>query len=272
MGGLIGLFGRPWLDLEPLIDVSCFAALDEEIALGLAQVEVGKTGGSLKWMGVVAPWMRDDPYVDSMHVIERLPEAELARLVALADDPGAFDRARLRDYQFGDETDHPLNAAQMRWLEYRHGVYFPWKVCYHLLENDRWEDKHSGDGKAFEPEAERFFPQTIAFIRALPFREIGRAVIFGLNPNDHAPAHRDTEPGVSERVAQSISFRPREGKRLYVCADGGEDKRIVDAKIYWFNDMDWHGVEADPYFRYSIRVDGVFERDFERKLRKFAGR
>ena len=33
MSELVGLFGRPYLDLEPLIDVACFPELDEEIGL-----------------------------------------------------------------------------------------------------------------------------------------------------------------------------------------------------------------------------------------------
>ena len=42
---------------------------------------------------------------------------------------------------------------------------------------------------------------------------------------------------------------------------------IVDSRAYWFNDMDYHGVLADPFFRYSIRIDGTFTRAFERELR-----
>jgi Rieske 2Fe-2S family protein len=267
---LHGLFGRPFVDLAPLIDTACFPALDEEIALGLARVDVSQTGGSLKWMGVVAPWFEEDPYRDYGHVIGSLGSEEWRRFVSLAEDPARYDGAEPGEVRFGDETDNPLSRAQMRYLAYRHGVYFPWKVCYHLLSNDRWEDKHSGEGKSFSEEAARIFPQTVAFVRALPFREIGRCVIFGLHENDHAPAHRDTEPG--QPIAQSISFSPRPGKRFYVCGDGGEPKQVVTSPIYWFNDMDWHGVEAGTTFSYSIRVDGVFERGFERSLRRLSGR
>jgi hypothetical protein len=35
--------------------------------------------------------------------------------------------------------------------------------------------------------------------------------------------------------------------------------------------MDYHGVEADPFFRYSVRVDGVFEPAFMRALRRHYG-
>jgi Rieske 2Fe-2S family protein len=268
MSRLCGIFGRPYVDLSELIDTSCFAELDEEIVCALPRVEASYTGGSLKWMGVTAPWVNEDPYVDYMQVIERFSPEELVRFVSFGKQPEGFDLAKPGEHQFGDETDNPLTREQMLYLKYRYGVYFPWKVCYHLLENDRWEDKHSGEGKDFSEEARRVFPKTVAFIESLPFQEIGRCVLFGIEANDHAPAHRDSEPGKALAIAQSISFDPRGNKRFYVCDPAGENKTVVDSRIYWFNDMDFHGVEADPFFRYSIRVDGVFEPDFVEELRR----
>jgi hypothetical protein len=265
-GKLVGIWGRPYVDLSSFIDTSCFPELDEEITMALTRVETSYTGGTLKWMGVVAPWAMDDGYLDAMQVIGDFSREQFEQLALLGDDPDAFDLERFRDYRFGDETEHPFTLAQMRWLSFRHGVYFPWKVCFHLLDNDRWEDKHSGAGKAFAPEAEEHFPKTLRFIRALPFREIGRAVVFGLEPNDHAPAHRDTEPGEALQVAQSINFDPRGDKGLYLRDAEGGSHTVVEAPIYWFNDMDYHGVDPAPRFRYSIRVDGVFEPAFARRL------
>jgi hypothetical protein len=257
MSRLCGIGGRPYVDLSPYIDTSCFADLDDEITMALCRVDVAYTGGTLKWMGVTAPWVSRDRYVDAMHAIERFSEREFARFVSLGPDPSRFDPQKRAEYAFGDETDAPFSREQMLYLKYRHEVYFPWKVCYHLLENDRWDDKHSGAGKDFTEEARRIFPRTIAFIEGLPFVEIGRCVLFGVEAHDHAPAHRDSEPGKALSIAQSISFDPRGNKRFYVCDPEGGNQTIVDAPIYWFNDMDYHGVLADPFFRYSIRVDGV---------------
>ncbi len=264
MSKLVGIWGRPYVDLSPFLDTSCFPELDAEISRALAVVETSYTGGTLKWMGVVAPWVVNDGYRDAMHVIEGLARDELAAFVSLGDDPDDVD---LDDPPaFGDETDRPFTLAQMRWLSVRHGAYFPWKACFHLLENDRWEDKHSGSGKEFTAAAREHMPKTVAFVESLPFREIGRAVLFGIEPNDHAPAHRDTEPGTTLEIAQSISFDPRGGKGLYLRdPDGGSHTRI-DAPVFWFNDMDYHGVLAAPRFRYSIRVDGVFEPAFAKRL------
>lgn len=270
MSRLCGIWGRPYIDLSTLIDTSSFAALDDEITSALTRVETSYTGGTLKWMGVTAPWVNDDSYLDAMHLIERFSHEEFVRFVALGADPDRFDPEKRKSYTFGDETDHPFTRAQMTFLKLR-GVYFPWKVCYHLLENDRWDDKHSGAGKDFGEEARRMFPRTVAFVESLPFREIGRCVLFGLEANDHAPAHRDSEPGKSLAIAQSISFDPRGDKRFYVCDPEGGNKTVVDAPIYWFNDMDYHGVEPDPFFRYSIRVDGVFDPDFSARMRASLG-
>lgn len=269
MSRLCGIWGRPFVDLTDLIDTSGFEEIDDEITLGLPKVEVSYTGGSLKWMGVTAPWVTRDPYADTMHAIERFSEAEFARFVSYAQEPARFDPKKRDEYRFGDETDHPLTRKQMLYLKYRHGVYFPWKVCYHFVENDLWEDKHSGEGKEISPEARAVFPKTVAFLESLPFREIGRAVLFGIEANDHAPAHRDSEPGKDLAIAQSISFAPGRKKRFYLQPpDEAAEKLVVDARAYWFNDMDYHGVLADPYFRYSIRVDGVFEPWFVEAMRR----
>ena len=263
---LCGIWGRPYIDLSPFIDTSAFAAIDDEMTYALSRLESTYTGGSLKWMGVVAPWVHADPYADYGQVIEGFSRQEFARFVSLADDPDEIDLDRQRDYVFGDETDHPLSRAQMLWLKHRHGVYFPWKVCYHLLHDERFEDKHSGAGKDFTDEAKRELPKTVELVRSLPFREIGRCVVFGIEANDHAPAHRDSEPGQALHIPHSISFAPGKKKRFYLCDPEGESVAVVDAPIYWFNDMDYHGVLPDPFFRYSVRVDGVFDPEFLRRL------
>jgi Rieske 2Fe-2S family protein len=268
-----GIGGLPFVDLAPLLDTAPLAELDAEIALGLTQVQPSYTGGTLKWMGVAAPPVLADGYADAMHVLRDLSPGELARFASLGDDAGASASPGLppdaTDLAFGDETDRPFTKAQMLWLKYRHGVYFPWKVAYHLLENDRWEDKNSGAGKTFRREARRVFPRTVAYLEALPFREIGRALVFGLESNDHAPLHRDTVPRAGD-VEHCITISPRPGKRFYLRDEGLTRTVVVDAPLYWFNDMDWHGVLPDPFFRYSIRVDGVFEPAFLERVMEHA--
>ncbi len=272
-----GIFGQPFLDLSPFLDTSCFAELHREITLGLAQAETRYTGGTLKSMGVCAPWVTsEEGWPDAMHVIRAMSREDFEDFLSLADyDTSDFDPdpAARAEYTFGDETEHPFTRAQEIFLETRGGAYFPWKACVHLLENDGWDDKHSGEGKAFTDEARRLFPKTVAFVESLPMTEIGRVVLFGLLPNDHAPMHRDSEPGKSLSVAQSISFEPARAvddtpKGFTLASPDGSREVAVDTPIYWFNDMDWHGVKAAPFFRYSIRVDGVYDPAFLERVRR----
>ena len=194
-----GIFGRPFVDLEPYVDVGELAALDDEISLGLTEVAVGYTGGSHKSMGIVPPSAAHDPYADYGQVIARMTRAEFARFVALSDTPEAFDLDRRAEYEFGEERPWPLSRRQMLYLEYRHGVYFPWKVYYELIPNLSWEERAASDGKAFTDEARRVFPRTVAFIERLPFAELGRCNLLGLQSNDHGTIHRDAEDEPSRR-------------------------------------------------------------------------
>lgn len=266
---LHGIWGLPFIGLEDHIDVTRFPALHAEITRGLVDAECTYTGGSLKWMGICAPWVMRDPYRDVNFVLEELPDSEFAEFCALAEPPVSPVSADVPRV-FGDETERPLSARQMRWLEVRHGVYFPWRTCFHFLENHRWEDKHNGGGKEFAAAALTLFPETVAFLRALPFVEIGRAVLFGIDANAHAPYHRDSEPGRVLEIPHSISLHPDPHKQLWLASPDGSQRLPIPARAFWFNDMDYHGVEPAPRFRYSIRVDGRFERDFLTKLQRSA--
>jgi len=266
--GMHGIWGRPYIDLTTIIDPSPLEAIHEEVCLGLARIDTSYTGGTLKWMGVTAPPVNRDGYLDAMHVIAKFSPDELARFRSLDDDDDDDDTTPLGNADFGDETDRPFTKSQMLYLKYRYGVYFPWKVVYHLLENVWWEDKNSGDGKDFGEEAREVFPRTVKFIEELPFREIGRCVLFGLEAHDHAPLHRDTAPGSTTEIGHSMSICPAGDKTLYLATPDLSRRVPIKSRLYWFNDMDWHGVEPAPTFRYSIRIDGVFEPEFEMQLKR----
>ena len=84
----------------------------------------------------------------------------------------------------------------------------------------------------------------------------------GLAAHDHGTTHRDGVPDEKPKADHFVTFVPGGNKRLFLWDEEGQSKTPVSARAYWFNDSDWHGVEADPFFRYSIRVDGVFRDDF----------
>jgi hypothetical protein len=276
--GIRGVFGRPFIVLDEHLDLGALPELHEEICLGLSQVPVDYTGGSHRSMGIVPASRASEVLTDYGEVIAGLDDAGFEVFRSLADDPGSLDPRDRESLEFGEERAHPLSRRQMLWLKLRHGVYFPWKVYFEMIPNRLWADKSSAAGKAFTRLARTFFPKTVAFVQSLPFESIGRCNVMGLEAHDHGTVHRDGEP--DERAEKDepdhfITFcpaGPAARKRLFLWDEGRRDKTYppASARAYWFNDHDYHGVDAAPFFRYSVRVDGVFEAEFLERLTRAA--
>jgi len=101
----------------------------------------------------------------------------------------------------------------------------------------------------------------------LPFTEVGRCILLGLEANDHGTVHRDGDPDEKPEIDHFIVFCPRKNKRLFLWDEEARRRHFINSQIYWFNDSDYHGVAADHFFRYSIRVDGYSRPDFLERSR-----
>jgi hypothetical protein len=263
-----GIFGAPFVDLEPHLDLAPLARVHDEVCLGLAQIPVDYTGGSHRAMGIVPPSQQAACHGDYGEAIRAMSDADFATLCEMADGPDKPDPARRHAFEaeIGEEREHPLSRRQMLWLKYRFGVYFPWKVYVELVPNRWWGDKSRAEGKAFTRQARAFFPETVAYVESLPFAQIGRCTLMGLEANDHGTVHHDGDPAKEEPPDHFVTLCPAGNKRLFLWDEEAREKIHVAKRAYWFNDQDDHGVDADPFFRYSIRVDGVFQGDFLARL------
>ena len=255
--------GIPIVALDDRLDLRALEDVHQEVCLALSQVPVDYTGGSHRSMGIMPPSRTQEALVDYGEVIHEMTDADFATFRSLAEDPAAIDAACRAD--IGEEREHPLSRRQMLWLETRFKVYFPWKVYVELIPNRFWGDKATR--KEFTRIARTFFPKTVAFVETLPFLQIGRCNVMGLRANDHGTVHRDGEPEDQREPDHFLTFCPTGDKRLYLWDEETKTKTAVTGRAIWFNDHDYHGVEADPFFRYSIRVDGIFQPDFLESLR-----
>lgn len=264
--GLRGLWGRPFIPLDHVVDQATLDAVHQEITHALTQVPVRYTGGSHRSMGIMPPALRHTALVDYGEVLAAMSDAEWRAFVALADVD--VDAARTPRSAFGEEKEHSLSAAQMMLLKVRHGVYFPWKVFYPLMDVQYWDEK--AQRREFTREARVYFPRTVAMVKRLPFVHVGRCNIMGLEGHDHGTVHRDGDPATQQAPDTFITICPVPNKRLFLWDDEAQAKVPVTGRAYWFNDFDFHGVEADPSFRYSIRVDGPFDAAFLDSIRRTA--
>jgi len=269
---LLGVFGLPFVSLEPLLELGTLDAIHEEICAGLSRVPTDYTGGSHRSMGIMPKELEHTALVDYVEVIRGLSDTQFQVFRSLSDDPSAVDPAMRESYEWGEERAIPLSRRQMLWLEYRHGVYFPWKVFYELIPNRWWTEKSRAEGKRFTRTAEALFPKTVALAKSLPFTHIGRCNLYGIRSHDHGTVHRDGHPEEQTQPDEFITICPAANKTLFLYDRETREKVTVRGKAYWFNDFDDHGVEAEPHFRYSIRVDGVFTDEFRERIRQHAQR
>lgn len=268
---LVGLYGMPFLRLDDVLarfaDLRALAAIHDEVCLALAQVPLEYTGGSHRSMGIMPPSRAHEAGKDYGEVIRALDDEGYETLCSLADDADVF---RQGGREVGEERETPLTRRQMLWLEKRHGVYFPWKAYVELIPNRYWGEKSSSQGKTWNRLARTFFPKTVAFVDRLPFEGVGRCNVMGLAANDHGTVHRDGWPDEQAAPDEFITLAPVPGKRLFIWDEDRRAAVSVEGRAVWFNDFDFHGVEPDPFFRYSIRVDGVFTHEFREAIRGFA--
>jgi hypothetical protein len=255
------------LEEEGLVDCSSFATLHDEICLGLLEVDFSYTGGSHKHMGIVPPEFEQDQSIDYGQVIANFTKEEFLRFISIGDPEYEIDSDRWKEYTFGEDAEIPMTKKQFQYLKMRYGVYFPWKAHYPFIEGVyNWTNKHFFN-RDFTDLVKDLFPQTCDFIRSLPFMSIGRCDLLGLEANDFGTVHRDNYERIdSPPIMDFITISPCENKRLFLYQHVTKEESFVRGKAYTFNDMNYHGVAADPWFRYSIRIDGIFKEEFRAKL------
>lgn len=208
-------------------------------------------------MGIMPSSLEQTSLGDFGEILARMGETDFALFVSLASPAARVDARAMERDAWGEDRPLSFSEAQFRFLEYR-GVYFPWRVYVELMPGGMWSQKSHPDGKTFTREARMHFPNTIAWICSLPLESIGSVKLLGLLPMHHGTVHRDGEPTPETSPDEFVTFCPRGDKRLFVWDEPTGKKHFAPSPIYWFDDHEYHGVEADPFFRYSIRVDGKF--------------
>lgn len=142
-----------------------------------------------------------------------------------------------------------------RYCYYALGSVIPWFFTLYLKNNDF--NNKTRDITSWTKDS-ALFPQLVEYVKTLPFKEIGRVLFFATYPLSGVVTHRDSP--VVEHSDHNINMFFDSGRPSYVWDDKLHEKTYLDpnAKSYFFNNRDYHGVDPEPVFRYTLRVDGTF--------------
>lgn len=248
----VGKHRMPIISMDQYIDHSMDSELHEECCMGLALSETIKMGmvygdippeeqkrlgGNGCWSNILSNIDKFDPSGKHMQALTKL----------ISSVPQGQEMQVIYKYMY-----------------FAMGAAIPWFfACYikhggfttKTKENDNWT-----------PNA-KHFPKLIEYIKTLPFKEIGRIMFFTSYPNAGVIIHRDSI--VAEHKDHNINLFFEAGDRPSFIWDEKIKQKIYlpkGSRSYFFNNRDYHGVDPEPIFRYTLRIDGTFTDEMCEKL------
>ena len=126
---------------------------------------------------------------------------------------------------------------------------------YDLDRTEIWEPS---------PEAAAFAP-LMDFIATLPFCATGRILIMYDGEGRAVSAHKDHNS--AELCHEFIWLRTNSRKPFYMLDPRTGERAYVEGYAAWFDTVNqFHGADANGELSFSIRVDGVFDDAFRRRI------
>lgn len=240
----VGKFRYPMVNMDKYIDHSMDDELHQECCIGLAQAEDYKMG---MIYGAIPPEEAERLNCNQSWS-QILKEVEKY-------DPTGVHRKCLKQIV---ETTSPdlLFSAIYKYAYFAMDAAIPWFFALYLKRADFW--KKTEDVGVWTKSAD-LFPKLRKYLDTLPFKTIGRVLFFTTYPNAGVTIHRDAN--VVEHSDHNINLFFSAGSRpSFVWDEIKKEKIYLDssARSYFFNNRDYHGVDPEPRFRYTVRVDGTF--------------
>lgn len=145
--------------------------------------------------------------------------------------------------------------ALYRYIYFAMGGVIPWFFGLYLKENHFATKTHNGKYN----EVSKNFPKLLDYLETLPFTNIGRVLFFTTYPGAGVAIHRDAN--MAPHKDHNINLFFSSGRRpSFIWDEKIKQKHYLEetATSYFFNNRDHHGVDPEPNFRYTLRVDGTF--------------
>jgi hypothetical protein len=247
----VGRNRSPMVNMDQYIDHSMNDELHTECCIGLAQsteYKLGQTYGAV-------------PRIEQERLGSNDCWSELMRNLEKYDPDGKHKKAL---EQLVETTpSENLVSAFYKYAYFAMNAPIPWFFALYLKHTE-FRNK-TKDGGTLTAAAERF-PKLLKYIDTLPFKAVGRILLFTTYPNAGVMMHRDSV--MAEHKDHNINLFFTSGRPSYVWDEIENKKTYLDpsARSYFFNNRDYHGVDAEPMFRYTVRIDGTFTDEMQEKL------
>lgn len=254
---LLGLYGKPVIDLEKFVDMKSFDELQLDIVTGIAISKYKVNHGFLLNNNAVD---RADMSVDLKFTM--LDDAYKTFLSLPNDDP-----VKIRGDMINNEYGYNAFVVYLKYIYGAHDL-----MSYYQLWDfyPGWRTNLTRNYRIIADD----FKSLIAWIDKLItdniFEKIGRAYLLAVESNGYSFEHRDPrlDPDMTiDEIPEFIHFRPDLKRPFYVYEHDTNTRHYLSTRASWWNDRDLHGGEPIMEPTYAIRIDGVFTKEFREKIK-----
>jgi len=239
----VGKDHLPMINMDKYIDTSKNLELHIEACKGLAMISNYKSG---IFVGSAHETESDKGRISFTEILHNLNQY----------DPTGIHRAAINEIE---KTAENPRESVYKYVYYAMGGAIPWFFAYYLRIND-FHKKTKEPITDWTDDARKYFPKIIQYVESLPLKIVGRVLFFTTYPGAGVVTHRDYY--IDTHCDQNINLFFEAGWRpSFVWDDVAKKKLYLEqgSTSYFFNNRDYHGVDPEPTFRYTLRVDGIFE-------------
>jgi hypothetical protein len=159
------------------------------------------------------------------------------------------------EYDFIDELKATDQFAS--WLRYNQDVIYG-QQSLQIRYPKEWSTKHLAEQTVDTDNVQYWQPFFDWLNKQNVFEQYGRVVVFLNEPGVATPIHQDSPDPARKDEFIWISLDNR--KKMFVF--DGTTKHYLTTPIGTFDATNYHGAEASDLASWSLRVDGVFSKDF----------
>lgn len=259
--------GQPFINLDPYIDVDGLMSMKEQLCHAFTDAWLGLGKGNQALPSVAghpANWPNNTPNANET-MLPAYPGFELSGAVyKTLNDESAPGHAVVKQYF---DNGHPSYANMfLKLMGENQGIGY--QLFIRQPTSSNYAEKHLAD-KTKESLFHDRFVFFLDWVKAQGiFDEIGRALIFFNDQDQYCLVHRDhnqfNEVENPDEFIWLTVFPDR--KRFYVLDGETGERHYFDCHAAWFDTANWHGSDPSPFAAFSLRVDGVFTKQWRKKI------
>jgi hypothetical protein len=260
-----GIDSKPYINLDPYLDIEGFRKLHPEIARGFALARDYAKEGT--WTKPGFEW-KDCSYIMNWKPIHTAVEEYLA---LPTDHPIRVVGDEIYNKNLSDYRNRNIFT---RYLKLTMNANDPY-MYYFLWNEGNWNERNA---ERRETEESAYFPGVVKWVENLQNTGIidciGRVIFFHCDHNGRAFEHRDLDAknGIfddhqyTNHNNEFIHIRYRTKRGFYIWDPSTENKFYINANAAFWNDQDWHGGEESKEIEYGLRIDCKFSQEFRKTL------